>query len=169
MLQLSDAEELTELFIRNREFLQPWDPVRDEKFFTVAQQTGLIRAALEAYEDGTMVPLVILNPAGSMAGRLNLNGIIYGVFQSAALGYWVSEDENGAGLATAAVAEAVGYATQQLGLHRLQAETLVHNIPSQRVLEKNGFIRYGFAPKYLKIAGRWQDHILFQHIIEAAP
>lgn len=68
-------------------------------------------------------------------------------------------------MATAAVAEAAEIATMDLGLHRLQAETLVHNAGSQRVLEKNGFSRYGLAPKYLLIAGHWQDHVMFQRIL----
>ena len=50
----------------------------------------------------------------------------------------------------------------ELGLHRVEAGTLVHNRASQRVLERNGFVRYGLAPQYLRIAGRWQDHVLFQ-------
>lgn len=167
LLRLSDVEELTELFTSNRAFLRPWDPVREDEFFTETKQAELVRVALDAYQGGTMVPLVILNSAGGLAGRLNINGIVHGALQSAALGYWVSESENGAGLASAAVAEASDYAAQQLGLHRLQAETLVHNVRSQKVLEKNGFTRYGLAPKYLKIAGRWQDHILFQRILES--
>ena len=168
LLQASDAEDLAALFASNREFLRPWDPVREDDFFTVAKQAELVRAALDAYQGGTMVPLVILNPDGGLAGRLNINGIVHGVLQSAALGYWVSESENGAGLASMAVGEAANYAARQLGLHRLQAETLLHNVRSQKVLEKNGFTGYGLAPKYLKIAGQWQDHILFQRILESS-
>jgi [ribosomal protein S5]-alanine N-acetyltransferase len=33
---------------------------------------------------------------------------------------------------------------------------------SQRILLRTGFAQYGMAPKYLKIAGRWQDHLMFQ-------
>ena len=59
---------------------------------------------------------------------------------------------------------ALTHAFKKLGLHRVQAETLLDNTPSQRVLERNGFVRYGLAPKYLNIAGRWQDHIMFQRL-----
>ncbi len=38
----------------------------------------------------------------------------------------------------------------------------MHNVASQRVLERNGFVRFGLAPEYLNIDGRWQDHILYQ-------
>lgn len=50
----------------------------------------------------------------------------------------------------------------EMGLHRVQAETLPHNIRSQHVLEDVGFRRYGFAAQYLKIAGKWQDHVMYQ-------
>jgi ribosomal-protein-alanine N-acetyltransferase len=53
-------------------------------------------------------------------------------------------------------------AFEELGLHRIEAGTLLHNVRSQRVLERNGFVRFGVAPAYLKIAGAWQDHVLFQ-------
>ena len=48
-----------------------------------------------------------------------------------------------------------------LGLHRLQAAFLPHNIASRRVLEKNGFKEEGFAENYLQIDGKWADHVLF--------
>ena len=44
-------------------------------------------------------------------------------------------------------------------------ESLKGRLPngsSQRVLERNGFVRIGLAPHYLKIAGRWQDCVLHQ-------
>jgi ribosomal-protein-alanine N-acetyltransferase len=33
------------------------------------------------------------------------------------------------------------------------------------VLARVGFERIGFAPGYLKIAGQWQDHVLFQRLL----
>jgi ribosomal-protein-alanine N-acetyltransferase len=70
-------------------------------------------------------------------------------------------------VATAAVGAAVRHAFEQLGLHRAEAGTLVHNVASQRVLERNGFTRFGMAPRYLRIAGKWQDHVLFQRLNES--
>lgn len=165
LLEPADVPELTALLQKNREFLRPWDPARPDEFFTVPTQMKIAQAALSAYDGGTMVPLVILTQAGGLAGRLNISGIVRGALESGVLGYWVSESENGAGLATSAVADAVALAAGELGLHRLQAETLVHNTASQRVLAKNGFSRFGLAPKYLKIAGQWQDHLMFQRLL----
>jgi ribosomal-protein-alanine N-acetyltransferase len=37
-------------------------------------------------------------------------------------------------------------------------------VPSQRVLEKNGFERIGLARNYLRINGDWRDFLLFQRV-----
>jgi ribosomal-protein-alanine N-acetyltransferase len=34
------------------------------------------------------------------------------------------------------------------------------------VLEKNRFARIGIPTRYLRIAGEWRDHVLFQRTIE---
>jgi ribosomal-protein-alanine N-acetyltransferase len=58
--------------------------------------------------------------------------------------------------------ELIGFAFGEFDLHRLQGETLTTNLASQRVLERCGFSRYGRAPDYLRIDGRWQTHDLYQ-------
>lgn len=79
----------------------------------------------------------------------------------------MSKSHNGRGVASIALSEAVAIAFKQLRLHRFQAETLLHNTRSQRVLDCNGFRPFAVAPAYLKIAGRWQDHIMF-HLFNPA-
>jgi [ribosomal protein S5]-alanine N-acetyltransferase len=164
LVRAEDAEDLADLVTRNRWFMAPWDPIRPEEYFSVEGQRADIEAALRRHADGTALPQVILDEDGQVAGRITLNGIVRGPFLSCSVGYWVCEDRNGRGLATAALAHVKALAFGDLGLHRLQAETLVHNAASQAVLARNGFTRIGFAPDYLKIAGRWQDHIMFQVI-----
>ena len=56
-------------------------------------------------------------------------------------------------------------ARDELGLHRIEASTLLHNVGSQRVLLKAGFQQIGMAPRYLQIAGKWQDHNLYQVVL----
>ncbi|MGA4934796.1 GNAT family N-acetyltransferase [Streptomyces incarnatus] len=100
-----------------------------------------------------------------MVGTITLTGISRGPFCSAYLGYWVAGDREGRGLASAAVARVCGLVRDAVGLHRIEASTLVENAGSQRVLEKCGFELIGTAPKYLHINGRWRDSRLFQRIL----
>ncbi|MDA2809713.1 GNAT family protein [Nocardiopsis sp. RSe5-2] len=162
LLAPEDASALAEHLTESRAFLAPWDALRDDRYFTAEGQRTHIEEALRAYAMGTMAPFAILGDDGSAVGRININGITRGAFQSASIGYWVAKSHNGRGLATRAVAEIKEFAFGALDLHRLQAETLLHNTASQRVLKRNGFTPYGVAPQYLKIAGEWQDHVLFQ-------
>ena len=158
----ADAPALAALVRANREFLAPWEPLRGEDYFTEAGQCADIEQALERHQIGNAVPCVILDDHGAVVGRITLNGIVRGAFQSCSVGYWLSAAASGRGVATAALGDIKATAFGELGLHRIQAETLPHNVPSQRVLERNGFTRIGLAPTYLKIAGRWQDCILYQ-------
>jgi [ribosomal protein S5]-alanine N-acetyltransferase len=163
-LRRDDAAALAAAYLKNRAHLAAWEPVRDDVFFTHAGQQAEIDGQLESALAGGSLPLV-LEAGDEIIGRFTLTGIVRGPFQSANLGYWVDEDRTGHGVATSAVAAIVRIARDDLGLHRVQAATLPHNTGSQRVLARNGFTRIGFAPKYLKIAGRWQDHDLFQVIL----
>jgi ribosomal-protein-alanine N-acetyltransferase len=162
VVSLDDAEALARLVSANRDYLAPWSPLQDDAYFTADGQREVLTRQLAAYDRGAMLPLAILGAGGAVAGSINLNSIIRGAFQSASVGYWVSESCAGQGLASAAVADVTGLAFGELGLHRLDAATLLHNTPSQRVLLRNGFRPFAVAESYLKIAGRWQDHILFQ-------
>ena len=59
----------------------------------------------------------------------------------------------------------LAWVRDDLHLHRVEASTLVHNVGSQRVLAKAGFEPIGMAPRYLRVAGEWQDHNLYQTIL----
>jgi [ribosomal protein S5]-alanine N-acetyltransferase len=162
LISPDDAAPFARLLTVNRDYLAPWSPLQSERYFTADGQREILARDLAGYERGGMLPLAILDADGAVCGRINLNSVVRGAFQGASVGYWVSESHIGRGLATAAVADVIDIGFRELGLHRLEAATLLHNTPSQRVLARNGFRPFAVAESYLRIAGRWQDHILFQ-------
>lgn len=165
-MAVADAPVLAEVIRRNRTFLDPWEPVRDESYFTDDGQVRLAEAAMDALAAGLTHPRVILDDDGRVVGRINLNNIVRGPFQSASVGYWLAEEAGGRGLTTQAVAELVEFAFTEFGLHRLEAGTIPENLRSQAVLRKAGFVRFGYAERYLQIGGRYRDHILFQRLAD---
>ena len=58
----------------------------------------------------------------------------------------------------AALSTVVSTAFGLLGLHRLEANIQLGNVPSTRLIQSLGFRLEGFSPNYLKIAGAWKDH-----------
>jgi ribosomal-protein-alanine N-acetyltransferase len=165
-LVLADAARLSALHTADREVTARYDPVREDRWFTLPGQRARLEELAPRVEAGLVHPFAILDDDGELAGTIFVNNVVRGALQSTALGYWVSSTRTGRGLATEAVAAAVGFAFDSLGLHRVEASTLLDNHASQRVLARNGFIRYGLAPRYLHIGGAWRDHLLFQRTVE---
>lgn len=161
----ADARALADLRVANRAFLAPFEPRRPEAFFTAQGQAAMIADALVRAEAGRTVPCVV-EVDGAVCGQVTVNDVVRGAFRSAHLGYWVAQDRTGRGVGTAAVAAAVFIAFDELGLHRLQADTLVDNVASRTVLARNGFTRIGMAPRYMDIDGAWRDHVLHQLLAE---
>jgi [ribosomal protein S5]-alanine N-acetyltransferase len=160
LLAPEDAEEIAALYVANRDFLAPFEPDRTEEFFTPAFQRRRIDTAGEDHWRWGIVH------ADRLAGMVVLADVLRGALQVGNVGYWVDRKHNGRGLASAAVADVIEFSFREAGLHRLEAGTLVDNHASQRVLEKNGFERYGLARKLLRINGEWRDHVLFERIAD---
>ncbi|WNM25381.1 GNAT family N-acetyltransferase [Demequina capsici] len=160
-----DARPLSAALRRNRDHLAPWNPERGDGFSTEAGQAELIGRLLGDAGAGTCLPLVIVS-GSDVVGALTVSQIYHGPFQSGNVGYWIDRELEGRGIMTRVLGAVVEHVSTELGLHRLQAATLLSNRRSQDVLERNGFTRIGVAERYLQIAGRWQDHLLFQRIME---
>lgn len=166
-LSVDDVPALTRQLVLNRDFLAPFEPLRDDDYFTEGGQLAVVAAALRQRDTGVTAPYVI-HDDGDLVGRITLNEIVRGPLQSCSLGYWVAESRNGHGLATGAVRDVLQVAFEDLRLHRVQAGTLPDNVRSQHVLTRNGFVRIGVAAQMLRITGRWQDQVLFQALAPSA-
>jgi [ribosomal protein S5]-alanine N-acetyltransferase len=165
-LRSSDAIGLAEAYRRNRTHLSRWEPKRDEAFFTVESQQDLVASALAAELRGDSYSFVLLDE-GAVVGRVNLTGVVRGPFQSANLGYWIDVRLAGRGIMTSAITVVLDIARKELDLHRVQASVMPANRPSVAVLTKTGFAFIGAASRYLKIAGAWEDHDLYDHLLES--
>jgi ribosomal-protein-alanine N-acetyltransferase len=161
----SDAEELAALYCANRDHLVPFVEIRDMTFFTAEGQRKRIERAAATAANGDGWRFAIVN-SGLIAGTVGVTNVVRGPLQCAKLGYWVDRAQHGHGLATRAVDEVAAFAFEKAGLHRLEAWTLVDNVASQRVLEKNGFERFGLARALLLVDGEWRDHLLFERIAD---
>lgn len=158
-LTAGDAELIYQFYTENRDFFAPWEPVRDDEYFTLDywRQAGL--QAEKAFMVGTQYRfLAVLDD--EMIGFCNFSNVVHGVFQACHLGYGLAEKHNGHGYMTEILQVATNYIFEEIGLHRIMANYMPRNEASGRVLEKLGFEREGYAKQYLKIAGQWEDHIL---------
>ncbi len=161
-LSLADSQDLLDLRIKNREFLEPLEPARNDRFFTLEVQRELIELATKDWEiDRAFAFGIFDRSSNEMIGRVALSNVVRSAWQNATLGYFVAESHTGRGVASEAVHLCVDFAFKHARLHRVQAGTMVDNDASAAVLRKNGFRFEGLSPRYLKINGQWEDHHLY--------
>lgn len=105
----------------------------------------------------------------ALAGVLNLSEIVRGAFESAYLGYYALSPHAGAGYMTEAMVLVLDTAFSALRLHRVEANVQPVNAPSLALVERVGFVREGYSRRYVKVAGRWRDHVRFAMLAEDWP
>lgn len=160
VLTPSDAEDLLNYYLKNKEYLRPFEPDRDDSFYTLSVQRRNLIEGYKQFLNGDSVNLGIYR-GNRFIGKIQISNIIVGVFKSAIVGYSIDEQEQGKGYMKEALSLVSKYAFAEMGLHRLEASTLIDNIKSQRVLRSCGFKELGINEKYLFINGKWNDHITF--------
>jgi ribosomal-protein-alanine N-acetyltransferase len=102
--------------------------------------------------------LVLDARSRALVGVVNLNEIVRGSFRCAYLGYYAFHPHSGRGYMSAGLELVLQRAFRELGLHRVEANIQPDNERSIALVERFGFRREGFSPRYLKIRGRWRDH-----------
>lgn len=158
---ISLAEQVVDYYKRNRDFLEAFEPIRNEDFFTLEYQKSILKKEMADCEARTAFRFYIMSMEhpSKIIGIIGLNNVVWGAFCSAFLGYKLDKDFVNKGYMSVAVEMLTKYAFEELGLHRIEANVMPKNKASLRVLEKNQFINEGISKYYLNINGVWEDHI----------
>ena len=151
------AKAVLDYYLRNRDFLAPFDPIREESFYTLAYQRRALRrdAAMARKGEGWAFYIAPNAEPGKLIGRVALTGAIWGSFCSCFLGYKLDKDYLNRGYMTGAIGLVTAWGFE-VGLHRIEANIMPRNLPSLRVAEKCGFQNEGLSPRYLQINGKWE-------------
>jgi ribosomal-protein-alanine N-acetyltransferase len=161
ILSPQKAGLLQEYVVENRQHLEPWEPERDDRYFTLEDCRGRLRISRAGFEAGTSCDFSALDRnTGVMVGSCNFSNITEGVFMACTLGYSIAERHQGTGLMHEILQAGIDYMFQVRDMHRIMANHIPYNHRSERLLRRLGFQREGYARAYLNINGRWRDHVL---------
>lgn len=164
---LADFRDWTVLRAISRDFLVPWEPSwPDDALSVAAYRRRLRQLATEWRNDQGYGFFIFRREGDQLLGGVNLSHLRRGVAQTASVGYWMGEAHANQGAMSEAMLALLPYAFDRLGLHRVEAACLPTNKPSRALLAKLGFREEGYAVRYLKINGTWQDHVLHSLLVE---
>ncbi len=163
--QLSDAERIAEYFRNNRKHLKPWDPAREDAFFTTEGWQQRLLKLTEVHKLSLGFYLLIIDLAtDKMLGTISFSNLNRFPIHSCNVGYSLAESAQGRGIMTRALKTACHYMFSIQKMHRVTAAYIPHNKRSESVLERVGFAHEGHAKDYILIDGRWEDHNLMSLI-----
>ena len=138
-LVMEDAEEMATL-ANNRRI---WQNVRDQFPFPYLPEDA--RKFIGRCQEESSPSTFATTYQGQFCGAIGLEERQDIYRHCRELGYWVGEPYWNRGIATKAIALITEHAFRELGLHRVEASVLVHNVASRKALEKNGFQLEGTA------------------------
>ena len=160
-----DFGQWSELRADSRAFLQPFEPLwPDDELSRAAYRRRLRRYQQDAKDRAGYAFFLFRHGDERLLGGMTLSNIRYGVTQSAALGYWMGAGHIKKGYMREAVRGLFPFVYRALALNRLEAACLPQNAASISLLKALNFEKEGLARSYLKINGRWQDHLLFARL-----
>ena len=163
--QMADYEAWRDLRETSQDFLKPWEPLWLDDELTRAAFRQRIHCYDELVATDAAYPYFIFRTGDQrLLGGVTLSHVRRGVAQSATIGYWIGAPHTGQGYMTRALVALNVHAFGPLNLHRIDAACMPRNTASIKLLERTGFIREGAAQSYLKIAGKWEDHLLWGKI-----
>ncbi len=155
-----DAAAALDFRVRNREFLQPWLPAQREEAFQLGHSQAYMEEDWKEYLRGTGFRFLGLkkDDPTRVIVDINFSNVVRGAFRSCYVGYLQDEAHCGHGYMAEALGKCIWYMFAQENLHRIEANIMPHNTPSIKLVQRLGFQKEGYSPRYLHINGQWEDH-----------
>ena len=165
--QYSDWKAWADERKKNKLYLQPWEPLWSINELERSSFVKRVRMFERlSHNDQAYSFLIFKSDNEDFIGEVNISNVQRGIIQSCTIGYWIAKDCEGKGIMSESLELVKEFIFNELKLHRIEAACLPHNMPSLKVLLKNGFIKEGTARKLLKINDKWQDHTVLSFILD---
>jgi len=165
--EMADYESWAALRLESRAFLVPWEPAWPQDDLTRTAFRSRVKRYMRDVESDSAYPFFVYRAQDDrFIGAITLSNVRRGVAQAGSVGYWTGSPYIRQGYMTAAMSALMPFAYGHLHLHRVEAACLPVNLASIRLLTKCGFRQEGLARRYLKINGRWEDHLLFARLAD---
>jgi [ribosomal protein S5]-alanine N-acetyltransferase len=144
--EAGDEEYLNEAF-SDPEVMRYWS---EQPHKSIERTREWITKMTQGQQNGKTDFIITIKPELKPIGKI-------GVWQDEEIGFLLSRQHWGKGLAQEAIRSMLPYLFEEKGLKQLTADIDPRNEASRRLLAKMGFEDYDFKEKTMEIAGEWVD------------
>jgi len=157
-----DVDSIVDFYSENLEHFRPTDPERPAGFHTREWWGRRVGELEQSYREDRLLHTLVFrkDDLARVIGVVNFSNFVRGAFQACHLGYAIAEREQGRGLMREALEVAIEHTFGPMRMHRIMANHLPANVRSAVLLARLGFVAEGYARRYLRVGGRWQDFVL---------
>ncbi len=164
-LDASHVKVVLAFLKKNKSFFRVFQPTLNKDYYTELYQQKLLQSDVDGWNNKTKYSFYLFHhldhERSQILGTVTLSNVVRGPLQSCFVGYKVDQQFQSKGIATEGIAHVIQFAFKRLKLHRIEANIMPDNLASIKVIEKLGFKKEGFSEQYLKINGKWEDHLRF--------
>lgn len=159
--ELDEVGHIVRYLLRNKAHLQPWEPKRDDLYFTEkAWEAGPERDRHEARTNQAYRFRLLdkVRPRGEYIGTISLRDLRAWPCYHGTLGYSLDAAYEGQGLMREGVEAVIRFGFEQVNLRRIEACFMPANERSHRLLTGLGFQVEGLLRSSMEVDGKWEDH-----------
>lgn len=126
VLDKSSAELVIDYYLKNKAFLEEWESIKDEDFYTKQYQEEQLEKELLNVENNSSFRMWIFKKQDDnrIIGSVGFSNIVRGAFQSCHLGYKLDQDEINKGYITEAIQKGIDIMFNEFKLHRIEANIM---------------------------------------------
>ena len=153
------AEEVLDLYIRNKDAFEEYEPTRPDNFYTVKFHEKMLTREFKMYKLGSFLRYYIYaadNP-GKIIGAVNFNFLSDGATRFSEIGYKVDSRYQNMGVGYEACTAGIDIMKEFYGFKRFDARIHPKNEASLRLAKKLGFSFVRMEPKSANILGSYVD------------
>jgi len=164
-LTKTSTEKVRRYYEENEDFFAPWSGKYDATFLSKSNIDYILERQTRDFKTGSMLKLWFFLKTDpqckNIIGECTFSNIRRANALNCRLGYNIHQDYSKKGYMTEALTEAIRFVFQGMQLHRIESHVMPKNENSIKVLQKVGFLLEGISYEYLRVNGKWEDHLCY--------
>lgn len=162
------APAVLSFLIRNREFFEPYETLKQEMYYTEIYQRKNLKLEYSSFLALKYIRFYVFEKGNeqTIIGTVSFSNILKYPYSSACIGYKFDHEYHHHGYAAEAVTCGAFAMFRDAGFHRLEAFVMPENLSSIKLLKRIGFEYEGRSRELICVQGQYKDHLRYALINE---